>query len=227
MRHEGVVNAASFSPDGRRIVTASDDHTARVWDAESGNPLGEPMRHEGQVEWASFSPDGRRIVTVSWRRIVTASRDKTAQVWDAAADLDLLLPAWVPELAEALGGRRFIEEGLLVPTTKSSANCARTTRAERRRFLVAFWPMVLYARTETHDQPGFKITVGEPSAGEPQRKRMQRKSRRSRSPIQRLIRRTRNNEPLGLRFVDIPFAPKPDLKKSYEPHCRSIRRMPA
>ena len=49
MRHEGSVVAASFSPDGRRIVTASDDKTARVWDAESGKPVGEPMRHEGEV----------------------------------------------------------------------------------------------------------------------------------------------------------------------------------
>ena len=69
------LRAASFSPDGRRIVTASDDKTARVWDAESGKPVGEPMRHEDAVRAASFSPDGRRIVT--------ASEDKTARVWDA------------------------------------------------------------------------------------------------------------------------------------------------
>jgi DNA invertase Pin-like site-specific DNA recombinase len=30
---------ATFSPDGRRIVTASDGNTARVWDAETGKPL--------------------------------------------------------------------------------------------------------------------------------------------------------------------------------------------
>ena len=41
--------SASFSPDGRRIVTASDDKTARVWDAESGKPVGEPLRHEDAV----------------------------------------------------------------------------------------------------------------------------------------------------------------------------------
>ena len=29
----------------------------------------------------------------------------------------------------------------------------------------------------------------------------------------------------ALGFVDMPFAPKPDLKKDYEPRCRSIRRM--
>jgi hypothetical protein len=75
MRHESAVNAASFSPYGRRIVTASDDKTARVWDAESGNSVNEPMHHEGVVTMASFSPDGQRIVT--------SSKDETARVWDA------------------------------------------------------------------------------------------------------------------------------------------------
>ena len=68
---------ATFSPDGTRIVTASRDKTARIWDAATGQQMGEPLRgHGGPVASAAFSPDGKRIVTASW--------DGTARLWDAA-----------------------------------------------------------------------------------------------------------------------------------------------
>jgi WD40 repeat protein len=73
--HDGPVTHADFSPDGRRVVTASHDHTARVWEAGTGQPLGQPLRHQGWVWQAVFSPDGGRVAT--------ASQDGTARVWDA------------------------------------------------------------------------------------------------------------------------------------------------
>ena len=73
---EAKVHVAVFSPDGRRILTASADKTARLWDATTGAPIGEPMRHEDEVVDAAFSPDGARIAT--------ASKDRTARLWDAA-----------------------------------------------------------------------------------------------------------------------------------------------
>jgi WD40 repeat protein len=75
LEHEGAVEEASFSPDGRRVVTASADHSARVWDAETGVQLTPPLKHGAGVAYASFSPDGRRVVT--------GSRQGTARVWDA------------------------------------------------------------------------------------------------------------------------------------------------
>ncbi|MGK3976652.1 protein kinase [Sorangium sp. So ce118] len=71
---EGLL-CASYSPDGRRIVTASRDGTVWVWNADgTGQPI--VLRgHEDVVRSAAFSPDGRRIITASW--------DGTARVWNA------------------------------------------------------------------------------------------------------------------------------------------------
>jgi WD40 repeat protein len=76
LKHGGPVNHAAFSPDGTRVVTASDDGTARVWDAATGKPVSPPLKHGGPVTHAAFSPDGTTVAT--------ASQDKTARLWDAA-----------------------------------------------------------------------------------------------------------------------------------------------
>jgi WD40 repeat protein/tetratricopeptide (TPR) repeat protein len=73
--HQGPVTAAQWSPDGRRVLTASADGTAQVWDAATGRPVGPPLRHAAAIRSARFSPDGRQVVT--------ASADGTARVWDA------------------------------------------------------------------------------------------------------------------------------------------------
>ena len=57
--------SAAFSPDGTRIVTASWDKTARIWDAATGKEITVLRGHESQVCSAAFSPDGTRIVTAS------------------------------------------------------------------------------------------------------------------------------------------------------------------
>jgi hypothetical protein len=72
------VVSAAFSLDGTRVVTASYDKTARVWDAGTGKPLTGPLKHQDRVQTAVFSPDGNRIVT--------ASEDQTARVWDFPVD---------------------------------------------------------------------------------------------------------------------------------------------
>ncbi len=77
-----AVYSASFSPDGSRIVTASQDKTAKVWDAKSGAEVLTLKGHTGAVHSASFSPDGSRIVT--------GSDDKTAKVWDAKSGAEVL-----------------------------------------------------------------------------------------------------------------------------------------
>jgi WD40 repeat protein/serine/threonine protein kinase len=81
--HGDKLNYAQFSPDGLRIVTASDDKTARIWDLTTGREIMRLSGHTDRLLFASFSPDGRHIVT--------ASADNTARVWDATNGEQLLL----------------------------------------------------------------------------------------------------------------------------------------
>ena len=68
--------AVAFSPDGKTVLTGSDDGTARLWDAATGKPIGPPLPHQDAVNAVAFSPDGKTVLTGSW--------DKTARLWDAA-----------------------------------------------------------------------------------------------------------------------------------------------
>lgn len=74
--HDGAVTAACFTPDGLRVITASVDRAARMWNAETGEPVGPALRHEQSVAAAAPSPDGARIAT--------SGHDHAARLWDAS-----------------------------------------------------------------------------------------------------------------------------------------------
>ncbi|WP_438044913.1 TIR domain-containing protein [Sorangium sp. So ce128] len=74
--HSESVNACAISPDGQRIVSASDDSTLRVWDLATGQLLSTLEGHSESVKACAISPDGQRIVSASW--------DKTLKLWDLA-----------------------------------------------------------------------------------------------------------------------------------------------
>ncbi len=103
LRHNGFVNFAGFSPDGKRLVTTSYDKTARIWDAYTGLLLTEPFRHDAEINSAQFSVDG------SW--LVTASADGFAKIWEIP-QAPVPTPGWLPELAEAVAGKRINERGI-------------------------------------------------------------------------------------------------------------------
>jgi WD40 repeat protein len=77
-----MLTHAAYSPDGRRIVTASADKTARIWDAATGKSLLVLHGHILSLSSAAFSPDSKRVVT--------ASSDETARVWDAESGTEIL-----------------------------------------------------------------------------------------------------------------------------------------
>jgi WD40 repeat protein len=73
--HHDAVWALTFSPDGLRLVSVSEDRTACVWDAASGALLATCRGHTSKVLGVAFSPDGTRLVTTS--------ADGTVRQWDA------------------------------------------------------------------------------------------------------------------------------------------------
>jgi WD40 repeat protein/tRNA A-37 threonylcarbamoyl transferase component Bud32 len=58
--HAGKVTAIAFAPDGRRLASSSDDGTARLWDAQTGQSLA-LIPSLDAVKWLAFSRDGGRI----------------------------------------------------------------------------------------------------------------------------------------------------------------------
>ena len=119
------VNGVALSPDGKFVVTAHSDNTARVWavpenrqrgaektDAEGeGQVVDAPLwvlsGHRGTVRSAAFSPDSRFILT--------ASDDRTARVWDVKTGREVTVlrghRRGVLSAAFSLDGRRMITSG--------------------------------------------------------------------------------------------------------------------
>ena len=70
----------ALTPDGRLAVSASGDHTLKVWDVASGRALRTLSGHSGLVDAVALTPDGRLAVS--------ASGDHTLKVWDISAALN-------------------------------------------------------------------------------------------------------------------------------------------
>jgi WD40 repeat protein len=74
------VYSVAFSPDSKRIASGSYDTTVRLWDSNTGQPIGQPITgHRGKffgMTRVAFSPDGKLIVS--------GSVDDTVRLWNAA-----------------------------------------------------------------------------------------------------------------------------------------------
>ena len=126
LHHDAEVWSVAYSPDGKRIATASQDKTAKIWDATTGQLLLTLMGHTASVNGIAYSLDGKRIATTS--------DDHTARVWDAATGEELLTLSghtdWVYRIAFSPDGARLV--------TTSNDETARVWGAQTGKELLTF-----------------------------------------------------------------------------------------
>jgi WD40 repeat protein len=100
--HTQRVTSVCFSPEGKRLASASGDQTVKVWDAVTGQEILSLKGHTKAVDCVAFSPDGKRLVS---------SGDVTVKVWDAqTGQLSLSLQGHtgsVPSVAFSPDGKRL------------------------------------------------------------------------------------------------------------------------
>ena len=92
LEHQGLIAETAFSPDGKRVVTASQDGTARIWDAATGRPVTAPLVHVGWVRDAAFSRDGTHVITRNG-----GSSTNYARVWNATTGAATTPPLEQPD----------------------------------------------------------------------------------------------------------------------------------
>jgi eukaryotic-like serine/threonine-protein kinase len=98
LQHQGPVVSSTFSADGSRVLTASHDKSAVIWDARSGERIASLQGHSGVLSQAKFSNDGTMILTVSddgtnhYSFVDPVGKKKTS--WRAAEPGDNTVRVW-------------------------------------------------------------------------------------------------------------------------------------
>jgi WD40 repeat protein len=103
--HSGHLTGSSFSPDGKYVLTASNDGTARIWDSSSGAQIKLLAAHVKTIFSSGFSPDGKQVMT--------GSMDGTTRIWDT---LTGSLIQTLTDPSGRINGARFSRDGKYILT---------------------------------------------------------------------------------------------------------------
>ncbi|KAI7898629.1 guanine nucleotide-binding protein subunit beta-2-like 1 [Cokeromyces recurvatus] len=76
--HNNIIQDLAISSDGQFVLSASWDHTLRLWDLEAGKTVRRFVGHEKDVLSVAFSADNRQIVS--------SSRDRTIKLWNTLGE---------------------------------------------------------------------------------------------------------------------------------------------
>jgi WD40 repeat protein/uncharacterized caspase-like protein len=150
--HTAGVTSAAFSPDGKEIATASNDNTAKIWDAETGILLANLAGHTLSVSSVKFSPDGKHVLTSSW--------DNTIKIWDADKGTLLLnLAGHTDEVSETIPhppSAVFSPDGKKI-LTKSLDYTAKIWDAKNGKLLIDLVGHDDYIHTAIFSSDGSKV----------------------------------------------------------------------
>ena len=149
LQPQGEINSIAFSPDGQRVATAAADQTIRVWDARSGLPLTDPLHTADKVWGVHFTSCGRWVVT------------KSGLMWELPPSAGPA-PSWLPELAEAVAGKRFVNGSFTPVPADALLDIRHRLAARAQTNAYARWATWFLADPQTRTiSPSARMTVAE------------------------------------------------------------------